>query len=727
MVVRKMKRTRARNVPAPVPSVPLPKPPVTSPLSVAWKPHLWRILAVWAFTLLAYSNSFRDGLTLDNVAAIVKDSRVHAFTSQNLHLILSEELWYNSSTTGLYRPLTTFSYLLNYTVLGNGEHLAGYHLVNLTLHAANIGLVYLLGLLILEETALAWALAALWGLHPLLTESVTNIVGRADLLAAFGILAGLLCHVQGARAAGRRKAWWVAGVAVAATIGLFSKESAAVLPAVLLAYDLAWLRAARWRDRWPGYAALVPPFALFFSLRAEMLSRHFVGLVPFVDNPLMGADFWTARLTALKVIGKYLWLFFWPSRLSADYSYNAVPLFGWQWMRWADAQAVVALAVCLAAVALAIYSYRRSKPVCFFVALFVVALAPVANLVMLIGTIMAERFLYLPSIGLVGCVVVALHAASRRLSARWSGAPRAAGVLVVLLCVACAARAYVRNFDWFDELSLGRSAVRACPDSFKAHFLLASSLLDAGPSHLDQAIGELDRTLAIVASLSDEQGAARPYELTAIGYRMKGDSLMPGAAGDPAKPDSPSANWYRKALALLERGETIDRAETQRTRALNLEYGKRVDPIGRIPLYLELGRIYIRLDEPEKALEALARGRARRADAEFSEEMAHARRVMGDPGEAAVALLEGLVLDPASVKLASDLVQLYRQTAPGSCAIRSGDAPSINLDCPLVRGQLCSASRNIALSYRQSGQTAKAGTTTRTALAELGCPADSFR
>jgi hypothetical protein len=53
-----------------------------------------------------------------------------------------------------------------------------------------------LGLLIFEKAALAWPMAAIWGLHPLLTEAVTNIVGRADLLAAFGVFAGLLCHVK---------------------------------------------------------------------------------------------------------------------------------------------------------------------------------------------------------------------------------------------------------------------------------------------------------------------------------------------------------------------------------------------------------------------------------------------------------------------------------------------------------------------------------------------------
>ena len=115
--------------------------------------------------------------------AITRDARIQAVTPQNLRLILTEEYWHGSTTSGLYRPLTTFSYLLNYAVFGNGTHPAGYHWVNLALHGVNVSLVYLLGILVFGRAAPALALAALWGVHPLLTESVTNVVGRADLLA----------------------------------------------------------------------------------------------------------------------------------------------------------------------------------------------------------------------------------------------------------------------------------------------------------------------------------------------------------------------------------------------------------------------------------------------------------------------------------------------------------------------------------------------------------------
>jgi hypothetical protein len=83
-----------------------------------WRRRALPILALWAFALLAYSNSFRAGFVFDNNSMILRDSRVHAVTSENLRLILTQEYWYKTATSILYRPLTTFSYLLNYAIFG---------------------------------------------------------------------------------------------------------------------------------------------------------------------------------------------------------------------------------------------------------------------------------------------------------------------------------------------------------------------------------------------------------------------------------------------------------------------------------------------------------------------------------------------------------------------------------------------------------------------------------
>ena len=462
-----------------------------------WRRHSWRLFSIWALLLIAYSNSFQAGLVFDNSSVIGQDPRIRQATPQNIASILTGRYRYSTNTAGLYRPLTTFSYLLNYTVLGNGPRPAGYHWGNLALHDANVALVYALGIAVFGETAPAWALAAIWGLHPLLTESVTNIVGRADLLAAFGVLAGLLCYVRAASAAGRQRLAWLAGMTAAQAVGLFSKESAVVLPGLMLAYDLTWFDRTTWRMRAPAYGALALPFAAFFYLRGHL---HLQMLVSFADNPLLNAGFWTARLTALNVIGKFLWLFLWPARLSADYSYNALPLFSWRASSWEDAKALLAIAACLGAVllasVLALRGRRAGKPMLFFLAFFFVAVSPTSNLIVFIGSIMAERFLYLPSVGLAGCAVAAIYMLGQRNPLRRLATVRVTWAALGVACLALAARTYARNFDWKDELSLWSSAVNVSPGSAKAHYNLGKAL-ESLPGRLPEAIAEYQVSLQI--------------------------------------------------------------------------------------------------------------------------------------------------------------------------------------------------------------------------------------
>ncbi|HYW42825.1 MAG TPA: hypothetical protein VE959_08215 [Bryobacteraceae bacterium] len=665
----------------------------TAPPRAAWRKHVVPVLALWGLALLAYSTSFGGGFPFDNGTIILNDTRVRAATAENARLIWTQEYWYGTTTTGLYRPLTTFSYLLNYAVFGNRDHAAPYHWVNFALHAANMLLVYLLGLLVLGEMVPALAMAALWGVHPVLTESVTNIVGRADLLAAFGVLAGLLCYVRSTATSGRRKALWLAGSAAAVLIGQFSKESAVVVLAAAVLYDLAFGKAPL-RARWPGYAAMAAPVAVYLYVRYGILSGLGMGVVPFCDNPLTGAGFWTAEMTAVKVIGKYFGLLVWPARLSNDYSYNQVPLASWH-----DWQAAIALLACLGAAALAIWCFRRKPAAFFLVTFFFAALAPTSNVVIHIGAIMAERFLYLPAIGFAGYIVVAIYASCRNRSA--------AQVVLGVLCLAFAARSWARNLDWRDDETLWASAARNSSDSFKPHLLVAGHWLDK-PGGLDRAIEEVDRAVGIVDALPDEQNVVRVYAVAGMCYRQKGDAP--------------------KSLALLLHGQRIDLAALEAIRRDYAARGRVVYPSGWPPLYLELGRTWMSLNEPKKALEALDYGSVLRPDAAFFEEMADAWRAMGQSDQAAAALIEGIALIPDYPRFGAELVDLYRQTAPQSCALRNtGGGLAPDLGCLLVHGQVCTASRNAASLEERRGRRGEAAATRLSAVRDLGCPAAMFQ
>src|SRR5215469_15147997 len=178
--------------------------PVSPPVftAEAIRRALW-FGVILAITFCVYSNALHAPFLMDSNQVVLSDPRIHWATSGNLTRILDEPY---TPLTGLYRPVTTLSYLFNYAVLGNGPNQTGYHWFNLILHGVNAALVYALALAVFEQLPIAVLVTAIWSLHPVQVEAVTNIVGRADMLAAFGVLAALFCNRKALQSVGRRKA-----------------------------------------------------------------------------------------------------------------------------------------------------------------------------------------------------------------------------------------------------------------------------------------------------------------------------------------------------------------------------------------------------------------------------------------------------------------------------------------------------------------------------------------
>src|ERR1022692_2812972 len=296
--------------------------------------HLLAAVALCVITLLAFSNSFSAGFPLDNKGLILQDARVHEASRQNIDLIFQRSYWWPRGNSGLYRPVTTLSYLFNYAILGEGDHPAGYHWVNFLLHLGNVLLVYALAIKLIGDFWPSALLAALWAVHPVHTESVTNIVGRPDLLAGAALLGGCLLYLKSADAGGLARIAWLAGLMAATAAGVFSKGSDAMIVAVIVLYEFTW-----WRER--RLALILGCVAVLVPLEALLYQRSFVFAgeppadFPFTDNPLVAAGFWPAKLTALKVMARYLGLTLWPLKLSADYSYHEIPLVRGSVQDWA--------------------------------------------------------------------------------------------------------------------------------------------------------------------------------------------------------------------------------------------------------------------------------------------------------------------------------------------------------------------------------------------------------
>ena len=689
-----------------------PDPPPSSSATPRWIKHALVIAVIMGVVFSVYSDTLHAPFLLDNDAAILKDLRVHSVAKSQLYRILTEEYW-ETSPTGLYRPLTTLSFLFNYTVLGGGVDPEGYHWFNLILHMVNIGLVYALGIAVFEQIPLAWLLTALWALHPALTESVTNVVGRSDMMAAFGVLATLVFHERALESAGIRKAGWLAGIVLAVTAGTFAKESGIVVAGAIVLYDLTFKRLASWRSRIPSYIAVAIPCLAYLAMRARVLAHNPYAETPFTDNPLLGAAFWTAKLTAIKVLGKYFGLMIWPAKFSYDYSYNEIPLFSWRLNNWENWKAIIAVAGLAAVLVLAVRSFRRRKKLFFFIAFFFIAIGPVSNLLIRIGTIMGERLLYLPSLGIIGCAVYALQALARKVPALGAEYRYAGGAALGLILIALVVRTYERNKDWSDPQRFWRTALEGAPGNYKTQFNGAANLFVITQTDRDRAIHGVERSLAILDNLPDSLNEASPYQSAGVFYLLMGDRVASENRGAAS-----AEVWYQKARDVLLRGEKLALQWNERYQRENAKRGH--SGVTSIPqdLYLALGRAYVRLSDPKAALAAFEHGRAMESNPDLLEELASLYRSAGDTRKAAQALVEALSVDPSRVRLNTEVVELYREVDPSGCAVKD---QSLNLYCPMVHSDVCGASRNVIAQYRRTGQQFEAGEVRRIAVQELEC------
>jgi tetratricopeptide (TPR) repeat protein len=615
-------------------------------------PTKWILRAGLAgIVLLAYANSFGLGLTGDANVIVGQDTRIQNATAENVGLILGKDYWWPKAGDVLYRPVTTLSYLVNYAVLGNGPSPAGYHIVNFLLHLLNVWLVYEIALFLLARPAPAFFAAALWAVHPIATEAVDNVVGRADLLASLAVFAALFLFLREARTT-LRAALLIFAIA---TLGVFAKESATVLIGLMLLSDLAFGTAIR--KRLPGYLAAAGSLVMFFAARAAVFASLPTPQTVYVDNIMRGLGFWQSRLTAIKVIGLDLWLLVFPWNLTSDRSYDqirpALSTDPWVWISLAVIAATLALAFLL----------RRRVPLVFWLTGFLgIGLLPTSNLLIQIASPMAERFLYLPSVAFA-IAVAAL--AWRYLPGRSSMAALAALLLLYT------GRTWARNSDWQNNLTLALADTQTAPRSVRLRDMLAKSLYEQDPQHnIDRAIAEEEKAWDLVQRLPlDRSSDLAPANL-GVYYAIKADSLPPAEA----RP------WFEKSIAVLLRARAISREAEREFDAAQLAHRK---PLARRQafslIYLYLGNDYLSLGRYSEALPELLYARVLNPGFTAGYNViAAAYQGLGDMRDAALTMAQKQLVDgrlsedsPDFCPAAAGLAQVYRESRTPDLALES--------------------------------------------------------
>ncbi len=576
--------------------------------------------------------------------------------------------------------------------------------------------------------------AALFACHPLTVEAVTNVVGRADLLAGFSVLGGLWIFARYRQSNGPRAACWLSALALTYLAGVFCKENAVVLPGVLLLYDVAFppdsppdrSSAARQPGRriYP-YLALAPGMAALLTVR-WMMFRHSPLVGEFgSDNPIAVAPAWTGIMTAVKVAGYYLALVAWPARLSCDYSYNAVTAFGWTFTSGQDPHAWMALTAVLALTVLTAFAWRRDRPLFFFLGFAVATWLPTSNLLFPIGTIMAERLMYLPLAGLTAAAALVLA----RVVGWMQGAlqanakPRlgaACAVVALAMIAALTVRTIARNEDWTTAARLWESSAIAAPDSIKVIRAQASLVMDSDPSgaRAEDALAIAARGLRIVqdAPLPLYHTPAALYEDIGRYHLVNAQRLA--AAGDDLNARAAS----RSAVDSLKRAEAIDQEINRQGREGRIARGARPGDVRDVvtgSIYRNLGAAYLADGEPAKAVATLrylqrvqpdsheaqyGLGVAEGALAASEQATGRGQAAQAQMDEAAVTLMVAVLLNPSHEPTWQALDQAYRFLAPSPAAILvENGRPAFNMNHPLVAAHYQEACARLVRQLQAAG------------------------
>lgn len=454
--------------------------------------YRWLVAVACICSALLYLNALDNPYVYDDVRTVLDNPSIGDV--RDLRTIVYREMT---------RPVVNLSYALDTAIwrtpgvdtASDRRLLGGLHLTNILLHTANVLLLFLLARRVVEDrmaagrhlpgsgrgSVTAFVAAAGFGMHPMMTESVGYISGRAEMLCGLFFLLALL--------AGRR--WlhggggpWLAGAFGLWVAALLSKEVAATWPLVLLAYDRLILASDPERSRRRWRRVLGPLLGLTVGLG---LMR--VAVLVFVENPDDAVVIWQHAFVEIEVMFRYVGLLVWPVGQTIFHQVDQAA--------WPPSLPLLLAVVWLALWVIAAVRLRaRHGGLAFGMLWFVLLLLPSSALVVLnLGEPMAEHRVYLASAGLFiafGLLVARLWAfLDTRTPGRRMGLRVAlAGYLTVL-----GGLTVQRNDVWADPLALWAEAARRAPDIWVPHVMIGGILHERGAR--DEAAAAFRRAIAL--------------------------------------------------------------------------------------------------------------------------------------------------------------------------------------------------------------------------------------
>lgn len=489
----------------------------------------FHIFLLFIISLVVFSPSLFGGFLWDDEHLIVHNPAVKSL--KNIPMAFGRSFFYKSFETPqitYWRPAVTIVNTLQYAIFGLRAF--WWHLFNMVLHAVNVALLYYFMKKIMNiERNVSFLAALFFGIHPVHAEAVCFISGRTDILALSFIWVSFLFYFN------KNGGHWIYKLASIFffLLGLLSKELVLMFPLALIAVE--YVRSGESSIRtWfkKDFPPLIKSLAPYFIVGVIYVFIRFL-FVKGIETPhYPTGSAITTWLTMPKVYLRYILLIFSIRDTSCDYT-NFFQIETSPFAFGVLAPAIVILAITLLTLWLFIKKHKAFPGIFWFL----IFLFPVLNILPL-GIWMAERYLYIPFLGL------SLILASFEKKIKKELIPLYAILFIVVFgCMGT----IQRSFLWQDALSLWKHAVKRNPDNPQARVIYAEILTSRG--RYDEAENELEQVKPIHTgeaeilpdslALSKAQTlvkiylARKEYE-KAIGWLIKAEKILPHSAQNAA-------------------------------------------------------------------------------------------------------------------------------------------------------------------------------------------------
>lgn len=419
--------------------------------------ELRNVMVLLSLSILPYLSCLHGDFVFDDAESILNNPIVNG--KDSLSQIFSRDFWgrpiASPTSHKSYRPVTTFTFWINYEIHGTSTF--GYHVGNIFLHTVATVLFYQFAKQLEKQfnfLSVAFPAAILFAVHPVHTEAVANMTGRAELLMTIFSLAAITTYNKS-----QEFDWRFILLVFLAT---FSKEQGIMSIPIAIFLDLFSRNSVHLKHLYM--------MILFLSIGLLRIAINNFQNAEFtkLDNP---AAFIQSRFYRA-VNYSYIWLYHiyllvMPANLCFDYSMGCISLIS----SLSDVRVLSPVLISVVVI-IGVKFWNECRLLSFSILLGAVSFLPSSNIFFTVGFSVAERVLYLPSVGF--CLMCAV------LLSKMGNHCKHADIIAVTVLLLSVSKTYKRSAEWENELSLYSSGLRVCPMNAKIHYNMGKVLGDSG-------------------------------------------------------------------------------------------------------------------------------------------------------------------------------------------------------------------------------------------------------